>query len=84
MADDWEFNYPNLIGAATKRMVNVNEWTPMAQDGDAGRGYKKWFYHHMPRVPGQYVDAGNSGNNGRLNNWWEYIVNFNRHVETQN
>jgi hypothetical protein len=84
MADDWEFNYPNLVGASTKRMVNLNEWVPMAQDGDAGRGYKKWFYHHLPRVPGHYVDAGNAGNNGRLNNWWEYVVNFNRHVETQN
>jgi hypothetical protein len=84
MADDWQFNYPLLIGGATKRSVNLNEWTPMAQDGDAGRGYKKWWYHHMPRVPGHYVDAGNGGNNGKLNNWWEYLVNFNRHIETQN
>jgi hypothetical protein len=82
-ADDWEYNYPKLVGAATKRMVNVDEWLPMAQDGDAGRGFKKWYYHHMPRVPGHYADASNASNDGKLNNWWEYIVNFNRHVETQ-
>jgi hypothetical protein len=81
MADDWQFNYPKLVGASTKRQVNVEEWRPMAQDGDAGRGYKKWWYHHMPRVPGHYADPANAGNHGKLNNWWEYIVNFRRHPE---
>ncbi len=84
MGDDWYFNYPNLVGTSTRRLVNVEEWRPMAQDGEPGRAFKKWWYHHMPRVPGHYVDANNAGNNGKLNNWWEYIVNFNRHPETQN
>ena len=83
MADDWQFNYPKLVGASTKRLVNVDEWTPMASDGDAGRGFKKWWYHHMPRVPGHYADSANVGNDGKLNNWWEYIVNFRRHPEMQ-
>ena len=83
MGDDWYFNYPNLVGTSTRRLVNVEEWRPMAQDGEAGRAFKKWWYHHMPRVPGHYVDASNAGNHGKLNNWWEYIVNPNRHPETQ-
>ncbi|HKP96179.1 MAG TPA: hypothetical protein VJ385_10510 [Fibrobacteria bacterium] len=82
-ADDWQFNYPNLAGAATKRLVNASEWTPYAQDGDAGRGFKKWWFYQMPRVPGHYVDAGNAANNRKLNNWWEYAVNFNKHPETR-
>jgi hypothetical protein len=83
MADDWQFNYPKLVGASTKRQVNVDEWRPLAQDFDAGRGFKKWWYHHMPRVPGHYADAANPGNHLKLNNWWEYLTNFNRHPETQ-
>jgi hypothetical protein len=85
MADDWAFNYPNLIGAATKRLVNVDEWTPMdpSMEYDRGRAFKKWMYHHMPRLPGHYVDAGNAMNNHKLNNWWEYIVNFDRHPESR-
>ncbi len=84
MGDDWYFNYPNLAGSSTRRLVNVEEWRPMAQDGEPGRAFKKWWYHHMPRVPSHYVDANNAANNGKLNNWWEYLVNFNRHPETQN
>jgi hypothetical protein len=83
MGDDWYYNYPNLVGSASRRLVNVEEWRPMAQDGEPGRAFKKWWYHHMPRVPGSYVDT-NAANNGKLNNWWEYIVDFNRQPETQN
>jgi hypothetical protein len=82
-ADDWETNYPNLTGLASKRLVNVNEWLPMAQNGDAGRGFKKWWMQHMPRVSGHYKDATIPVNNGKLNNWWEYIFNFDKHPETQ-
>jgi hypothetical protein len=81
MADDWQFNYPKLVGASTKRQVNVEEWRPMASDGDPGRGFKKWWFHHFPRVPGHYADAANPGNDHRLNNWWEYTVDFRRHPE---
>ncbi len=83
-ADDWQFNYPLLIGAATKRLVNASEWTGYAQDGNPGRGFKKWLYLHYPRLPGIYKDAANAVNNNKLNNWWEYVVNFNQHPETQN
>ena len=83
MADDWQFNYPNLVGSTTRRLVNVDEWRPMAQDLEAGRGFKKWWYHHFPRVPGHYRDATNPTNDGKLNNWWEYIVNFDNHPESR-
>lgn len=78
-ADDWQFNYPNLIEPNSRRLVNQNEWPPFAQNGDASRGFKKWWYHPMPRVPGHYKDAVN---NNKLNNWWEYIMDFTRHPES--
>ncbi len=83
MADDWQYNYPTLTGAATKRLVNLNEWTPYAQDADAGRGFKKWWFMHFPRVAGLYPNDGNVRNRFRLNNWWEYIMDYNKHSETQ-
>jgi hypothetical protein len=82
--DDWQFNYPLLIGSATKRLVNASEWTGYAQDGNAYRGFRKWLFLNFPRLPGHYKDAANAANNNKLNNWWEYVANFNRHPETQN
>jgi hypothetical protein len=82
-ADDWLYNYPKLLGASTKRLLNQNEWLPMAQDGEIQRGFVKWYFQHYPRFKGTYVDAGNANNNGRQNNWWEYAVNFNLYPETQ-
>lgn len=85
MADDWMFNYPRLAGASTKRQVNLTEWLPMAQDGDAGRGFKKWWYFHMPRVAGVLpASTAYPMDSYKLNNWWEYIANFNRHPESDN
>lgn len=84
MADDWQYNYPTLAGAATKRMLGQSEWLPYAQNGEAGRGFLKWWMLHMPRLPGVYPNDGNVRNKFRLNNWWEYQVDFNKHPETQN
>jgi hypothetical protein len=80
-APDWLYNYPRLLG--TKEQVSASTWVPMAQNGDYGRGWKKFWFQHMPRIPGLYRDAANANNDGKLNNWWEYIINFNRHPETQ-
>jgi hypothetical protein len=80
-APDWAYNYPALTGL--KEVVGRDTWRPMAQDGEYGRGWKKFWFQHMPHVPGLYRDANNATNNGKLNNWWEYTVNFNRHPETQ-
>ncbi|MDB5050640.1 MAG: hypothetical protein JWO30_3711 [Fibrobacteres bacterium] len=81
-ADDWLYNYPLLQGASTRRLMNQNEWLPMAQDGEIQRGFVKWYFQHYPRVTGRYSD-GTAANSNRLNNWWEYAVNFNLYPETQ-
>jgi hypothetical protein len=83
MADDWMFNYPKLVGTSTRRLVNADEWRPMAQNLEVRRGFKKWYFHHMPRLPGHYQDPNNAANRGKLNNWWEYVVNFDRHPESR-
>lgn len=82
LSDDWLFNYPAMEGASTKRPVNVYDWLPMAQNDDAGRGFKKWWLFHMPRVPG-VQPASNPHDSFKLNNWWEYMINHNAHPETE-
>lgn len=83
MADDWQYNYPALAGPAARRLVDQAEWLPYAQNGDAGRGFLKWWMLHMPRVPGLYANDGNARNKFRLNNWWDYVVTPWRHPETR-
>ena len=34
----------------------------------------KWWFTHLPKAPGINPD-------GRLNNWWEYLFNFNAYDE---
>ncbi|MGB9798194.1 MAG: hypothetical protein ACPLSK_06170 [bacterium] len=57
--DDW-LTYPNLTGK--KRLVNCAEWG----NGDIGL-HHKWL-KHLPHSPRR-------GKDGKLNNWWEYVVN---------
>ena len=66
-ADDW-LNYPNLTGR--KKKVSRDDWG----GPDYHRNYMKWFYARLPHAPGVNED-------GRLNNWWEYIFNFNNYDE---
>ena len=52
-------NYPNLGG--TTENINCNVW------GCTDLGYfKDWFFKYLPINPGS--------NNGKLNNWWKYLV----------
>ncbi|HEY3414250.1 MAG TPA: hypothetical protein VGM51_14515 [Armatimonadota bacterium] len=67
-ADDW-LNYPNLTGA--KKPVNRDTWG----GPDWQRNYLNWWFTRVPHVAGVNAD-------GRLNNWWEYIFNFNKYDET--
>ena len=67
-ADDW-LNYPHLKGAT--KQVNCETWG----GPDYHRNYMKWWFARLPRAPG--INA----QNGRLNNWWEYVFNFNRYDE---
>ncbi len=68
MADDWLVNYPDFRGAT--RRFNASEWN------FDHRQYLKWWYQHLPRKPGRYSD-------GKLNNWWSYIVDFNAYPESR-
>ncbi|MGC8832793.1 MAG: hypothetical protein ACP5R4_01965 [Armatimonadota bacterium] len=65
--DDW-LNYPNLTGK--RRLVNCSEWG----SGDI-REHHKWWFRHLPKAPGR--------TDGKLNNWWCYIVDFNRYPESR-
>ena len=66
--DDW-LTYPYLTGK--KRLVNCSEWG----NGDI-REHHKWWLRHLPKAPGR-------GPDGKLNNWWRYVVDFNRYVESR-
>jgi hypothetical protein len=65
--DDW-LNYPDLIGQ--RRQVNCHDWG----EGDI-RAHHKWWLRRLPRAPGR--------TDGRLNNWWAYVVDFNRFPESR-
>lgn len=66
-ADDW-LDYPELNGET--KPVNRETWG----GPDYQRNYLIWWYSHIPKAPGINED-------GRLNNWWEYIFNFNNYTE---
>jgi hypothetical protein len=66
-ADDW-LNYPDLTGQT--KPVNCETWG----GPDYQRSYMKWWFSHLPRATGVNAD-------GRLNNWWRYVFDFNRYDE---
>ena len=57
--------YPRLD--FVKRKVSRATWSP--DGGDAQLDYMKWYFAHIPRAPGTNPD-------GRANNWFKYIWNF--------
>ena len=59
--DDW-LNYPDLTGQ--RRPVNCEEW-----GGGDIRAHHRWWLRHLPRAPGR--------TEGKLNNWWAYVVDPN-------
>jgi len=67
--DDW-LDYPNLTGK--KRLVNQNDW----DEGDC-RGHHRWWLRRFPNAPGRAPD-------GKLNNWWPYVVDPNLFPESNN
>lgn len=66
-ADDW-LNYPNLAGK--KKTVDCETWG----GPDYHRNYMKWWFTRLPHAPGVNPD-------GRLNDWWEYVFNFDKYDE---
>ncbi len=67
-ADDW-LNYPELTGA--KKPMNCADWG----NGNI-REHHRWWLKHLPHAEGRNAD-------GKLNNWWPYIVDFNRFAESR-
>jgi hypothetical protein len=65
--DDW-LNYPHLTGQ--RRQVNCEEWG----DGEI-RAHHRWWLQHLPRAAGR--------SDGKLNNWWAYLADFNRFAESR-
>jgi hypothetical protein len=69
--DDWLDNYPHLTGQQV--WVNRDEW-----GGGDIRQHHKWWFEHIPHVAGSTTEFAMT----RLNNWWEYMQNFNAHAES--
>ena len=61
-ADDWLL-YPSLTEA--RRPVSRDTWG----GPDYHRGYMRWWLTHLPKGAGTNAD-------GRLNDWWAYVVRF--------
>jgi hypothetical protein len=65
--DDW-LHYPGLTGR--RRRVNCGEW-----GGGDIRAHHRWWLRHLPRAPGR--------SEGKLNNWWAYVIDPDRVRENQ-
>lgn len=65
-ADDW-LNYPNLAGKTAK--VSCETWG----GPNYHLNYMRWWFSHLPKAPGINED-------GRQNNWWKYVFDFNRYT----
>ena len=61
-ADDW-LRYPNLTGA--RKRLSAATWG----GPDYHREYIRWWLTHLPKAAGTNSD-------GRLNDWWRYVVQF--------
>ncbi|MFN3649574.1 MAG: hypothetical protein ACK47B_08310 [Armatimonadota bacterium] len=66
-ADDW-LTYPRLTGK--KRLMTSKDW-----GGGDIRLHHKWWLTRLPKAPGR-------GPDGKLANWWKYVVDFNRYEES--
>lgn len=69
-ADNWAF-YPNITDE-NPRTVDCSEW------GCSHIGYMEWWFSHIPHF------AGINPKDGKLNNWWHYLVNYNEAVKLEN
>lgn len=65
-ADNWAF-YPNIVDE-NPRVVDCSEW------GCNHLGYMKWWFSHIPNFDG--INPAD----GKLNNWWHYVVDYNEAV----
>ncbi len=75
-ADSW-LNFPVLSGEVTS--VNAESWG----GPDYQRNYLRWWMARFPKARGRYLDTTNQFNDGKLNNWWSYIVDMNEYAESR-
>lgn len=75
-ADNW-LSFPNLPGTTSD--VGAASWA----GPDYQRNFLRWWMTRFPKAPGRYVDPKNKINNGKLNNWWSYIVDMNSYKESR-
>jgi len=67
-ADDW-LTYPELTGE--QKSMNCAQWG----NGDI-REHHRWWLKRLPHAEGR-------GPDGKLNNWWAYVTDFNRFAESK-
>lgn len=72
--DDW-LNYP-YIRRSEPKSVNRTEWGN--PDGSWQLGWMKYYLSHLPHY------KGINPNDGKLNNWWHYVVDYNDAIRKQN
>lgn len=65
--DDWLANGPYLTGGTTQ--VSSAAWEPGP--------YELWWLSHLPKK------AGVNPVSGEQDNWWKYVVDFNRYPESR-
>ena len=63
-------DYPALDGGTTTVTCNTYGCD------DTGLGYLSWWFAHVPRAPG-------TGPDGRLANWWTYLLEPQRIADLQ-
>ncbi len=68
-ADEW-LDYPD-VPEKNARLINRSEW-------GNHEGYMKWWLGHMPHFKGM------NPADGKLNNWWHYVVDYKAAVELEN
>lgn len=68
-ADEWA-DYPN-IKEKKRRLMDCTEW------GCSHVGYMKWWFSHTPHFKGL------NPNDGKLNHWWYYVVDYNNAVKEE-
>lgn len=75
-ADSW-LGFPNLTDSPSS--VNAATWG----GPDYHRNFLRWWLTRFPKAPGRYKDANNHINDGKLNNWWCYVIDMNEYPESR-
>lgn len=72
-ANEW-LNYPFIRGTEAEKM-NRTEWGN--PEGSWHLGWMKYYHSHLPHF------KGINPNDGKLNNWWHYVVDYKGAIKKQ-